>query len=184
MLRAALVVAAGLAFANSAEADNRKFRVGPWHGEAVVFDKRFSHCGATAPYNNGVALLFIVTREYQWAVGFVSDKFNLEKGQNFKLGLSLDGEEPTVVTAEAISNHTVGIHLAPTAELFNKFRRGGSLRLIEKNTSYTFNLTDTSKVLPALVRCVNEALNPAPMQTAQLALGARPTAAAVARREG
>jgi hypothetical protein len=128
-------------------------------------------------------MLFIVTREYQWAVGFVSDKFSLEKGKTFKLGLSLDGEEPTTVNAEAISNDTIGINLAPTAELFNKFRRGGSLRLISKDTSYTFNLTDTSKVLPALVQCVNAALNPTPMQTAQLAPSTRPTPAAVAHAQ-
>jgi hypothetical protein len=181
MLRTAMVVAGGLAFASSAEADTRKFKIGPWNGEAFVVDKRFSHCAALAPYNSGVAMLFVVTRRYQWAVGFMSDKFHFEKGTTYRLGLSLDGDEPTIVMGQAISSQTVRIDLAPTTELFNKFRRGGELTLIGKDTSYTFNLTDTSKVLPALVQCVNESLNPTPMQTAQLAPSARPTAAAVAR---
>ncbi len=183
MLRAALVVAAGLAFAGPAEADSRQFRVGPWNGEAFVINNRFSHCGALALYNSGVAMLFIVTRKYQWAVGFMSDKFGFVEGSTYKLGLSLDGDEPTIVTGHATSSGTIRIDLVPTAELFNKFRRGGSLRLIGQGTSYTFDLTDTSKVLPALVQCVNASLNPTPMQTAQLAPNARPTAGTVARAQ-
>ena len=175
MLHFALVVAGGLAFAGPAEADTRRFTIGPWSGDAFVIDKRFSHCGALALYNSGVAMMFIVTRRYQWAVGFASDKFSFEEGKTYKLALSLDGDEPTIVTGRAIGNDTIRIDLAPTAELFNKFRRGGSLRLSEQRASYTFDLTDTSKVLPALVQCVNASLNPTPMQTAQLAPHARPT---------
>jgi hypothetical protein len=181
MLHFALVVAGGLAFAGPAEADTRRFTIGPWSGDAFVIDKRFSHCGALALYNSGVAMMFIVTRRYQWAVGFASDKFSFEEGKTYKLALSLDGDEPTIVTGRAIGNDTIRIDLAPTAELFNKFRRGGSLRLSEQRASYTFDLTDTSKVLPALVQCVNASLNPTPMQTAQLAPHARPTAGAAAR---
>jgi hypothetical protein len=166
MLRAAVIVLGGLAFSSHAEADTRRFRIGPWYGDAVVIDKRFSHCGALAPYNSGVSMMFIVTRNYQWAIGFTSDKLSLETDKTYKLALSPDDDEPTIVTGRATDGDTIRIDLAPTAELFNKFRRGRSLRVSDRTTSYTFDLTDTSKVLPALLQCVNASLNPTPMQTA------------------
>jgi hypothetical protein len=73
------------------------------------------------------------------------------------------------VTAYAISSQHVGIALAPDAVLFTKFRQGNTLQLIANDASHTFNLTGTSRLLPALLECVNSALKPTPMQTVQAA---------------
>jgi hypothetical protein len=185
MLRTVLFVVAGLAFAGVATADVlKKFNVGGWEVRALAFEgtKRFSHCAAGAPYNSGLAVFFVVTREYQWAIGFYSERFGFETGRAIKLALALDDDPPTTVTGHTMSRDAVRVDLAPTTELFNKFRRGGSLRLIGSDRSYTFNLTDTSKVLPALVQCVNSALSPTPMQTAQQqAARARSTSTTLAR---
>jgi hypothetical protein len=150
----------------------RNFRIGQWSVGAYSFDgtKRISHCAGVAPYENGVFMLFSINRNYQWNVGFASPHFNLQQQQqNIQLALSIDGEPPSRVTAYAISSQHVGIALAPDAVLFTKFRQGNTLQLIANDASHTFNLTGTSRLLPALLECVNSALKPTPMQTVQAA---------------
>jgi hypothetical protein len=88
MLRAALFVAASMAVVGGAQAETlRPFKIGPWHGGAYTSEStnRFSHCGAMAPYYSGVAMAFIVTRQYQWSIAFVSETFGLEKGRNIRV---------------------------------------------------------------------------------------------------
>lgn len=153
----------------------RNFRVGDWFAGAYSFDgtKRFSHCAASAPYVSGIYLVFSVDRNYQWSVGFFAPQFNVPPKQTIRLGLSIDGEAPQMVSAYALSEKQLNIQLAPNAALFQKFRQGNTLRLIANDVSHTFNLTGTSRVLPALLECVQTTLNP-PMQSAQVAKPMQP----------
>jgi hypothetical protein len=145
----------------------RNFKVANWSAGAYSFKgtRRFSHCAASAPYLSGVALFFSVNREYQWSVAFSAPHFNVVPGQSIKLGLSVDGNTPTMVVANAVSDKLISVDLAPTAEIFNLFRRGNILHLIAKDISYKFSLKDTSRMLPALLQCVHSSLNPAPIQS-------------------
>src|SRR5262245_16858079 len=123
----------------SAQADAlRNFTVGQWSAGAYSFDgtKRFSHCAGSAPYVSGVAMVFSVNRNYQWSVGFASPQFNLQQYQNIQLALSIDGEPPSKVTAQAISNKMVVIPLAPDAALFTKFKQANTLQLIANDASH------------------------------------------------
>jgi hypothetical protein len=164
---------------SSAQADViRNFRVGLWFAGAYSFDgtRRFSHCAGLAPYESGVNILFSINRNYQWSVGFVSPRFNVRPQENIILALSIDGEPPSRVTAYAVSNNHLVVELAPNAALFAKFKQGNTLRLIANDASHTFNLTGTSRLLPALLECVQNALNPTPMQTPPVAKPTQPPA--------
>ena len=165
---AALFTAAGIGFISSADAKpmGPSTRIGNWTAGAYSDDSsgRFSHCGALGSYKNGVLMLFMVNRNYEWAVAFSSPTFSLQKGQTIRVGLSLDESAEEAVQAYAIDRNYVRISLAPTSDLFKRFMRGNLLRLIAADQSFSFNLDDTSKLLPFLLKCVHDRLNPAPLQ--------------------
>src|SRR5262249_51198652 len=79
----------------------RNFKVGSWFAGAYSSDetKRFSHCAGSAPYVSGIVMLFSINRNYQWSVGFLSEKFNLPPQESIKVGISIDYAPPTTVTA-------------------------------------------------------------------------------------
>lgn len=143
-----------------------KFKVGSWSGGAYSDDsaRRFSHCAISAPYDHGVALVFMVNRDYQWAVAFGSSRFNLRVGQNHRLMISLDNGDAHEVQAYGIRRDLGRVNLAPNGELFKKFMRAGTMRLTANDDVYDFTLQDTARALPELLKCVRERLNPTPLQ--------------------
>ncbi len=161
--------AIGLALA-CAEADaaqiGKSFQVGNWRGGAFASDrtKRFTHCAASSSYKNGVGVLFMVTGNYRWAIGFTSDNFSVRPDSTVKLALSLDGAAPTLVEAYAIDSNFLRVSLDPKASLFRRFKAAHFLELRAKDLSYKFALTDTSRMLPQLLQCVTERVKPTPMQ--------------------
>jgi hypothetical protein len=124
---------------------------------------QFSHCTGHAEYQNSVSLIFTVTRYYQWNVAFFSPRFNVKAGQTIDIGLSVDGRMPTKVPSLAITNKAVKVDLSPDGPIVNLFRQGSRLTLTANDAQLEFNLTNTSKLIPALVQCVHAALNPAPL---------------------
>jgi hypothetical protein len=54
----------------------------------------------------------------------------------------------------------VEVPLADSTELFQRFRQGYQLRVAAAGQVFAFNLTGTSQVLPALLRCVQANLQP------------------------
>ena len=117
-------------------------------------------------------MFFSISRDYQWNVAFAAPHFKVAPGQRIKLGLAIDGDAPTIVVGYAITHDMIGIQLIPNSGLFNRFRRAYTLRLFASDVSYTFNLTGTARLLPALLECVQSALNPTPLQPLSRAVAA------------
>ena len=110
-----------------------------------------------------MTLIFTVTRDYQWNVAFFSPRFNVTPGQTIDIGLSVDGRMPTMVPSYAVTNKAVKVELSPDGQIVNLFRQGNRLTLTANDGQFEFNLTNTSKLIPALAQCVHDALNPAPL---------------------
>lgn len=144
--------------ATAASADvMHSFKVGAWQGGAYSNNqtKQFNHCAATASYRSGVMMLFSVNKTYHWSIGFASNSWRLNRGAEYPLRLDIDGVTGFDAKAAAIATDMVEIKLADSVELFHKFRRGHQLKVMTAGTELDFVLTDTSKVLPVLIQCVN-----------------------------
>jgi hypothetical protein len=155
----------------------RTFKVNSWSARAVVdkSTRQFSHCSALAPYAQGASLFFSVGRNYSWTVAFSFPEISLKPNQTVKIALSIDDAPPSTVTGVAVTSQALAVDLLATTELFDRFRRGATLKVTARDIERSFILTDTSRVLPALVECVNTALNPIPMQApAQTQTAAKP----------
>jgi hypothetical protein len=60
---------------------------------------------------------------------------------------------PIFAKARVTLSEMVTIKLDDSAELFRRFQDGYVLRIVGGNQVFTFNLTDTSQMLPALLTC-------------------------------
>jgi hypothetical protein len=138
-----------------------RFKVANWNGAAYTRgdSENLSHCAASAKYRSGIYVLFSVNRRFQWSVGFGNPKWDLTPRSTYPIAFSIDGAKAIGAKAIAITPNTVEVPLRDNAALFEKFKYGDLLRVGAANQIFSFRLTDTAKLLPALLRCVRETLD-------------------------
>jgi len=106
-------------------------------------------------------MLFSVSRSYAWSMSFAHRSWRLTQGQRYDIAFTVDEAPPIAARAIAIGPSQVEVPLADSTELFQRFRQGQQLRVAAAGQVLAFNLTGTSQVLPALLRCVQANLQPA-----------------------
>ncbi|MEO6842110.1 MAG: hypothetical protein ABI192_15255 [Bradyrhizobium sp.] len=162
-----LAALTGLIALQPAQAAQLKhFKVGSWEGGAYSDDSlrnKFSHCAGSASYKSGIIVTLMINKEYKWGVAFANPAWNLTPGANVDLAYVVDGGQPRATTAKAVSNHQALIGFGDDGARFKEFSRGNQLRVAAVNQVFTFDLTDTAKLLPALLNCVTQQTNPKPV---------------------
>jgi hypothetical protein len=140
-----------------------EFPIGTWSAGAYSkqSSRQFNHCAAAANYNSGITMLFSVSRSYAWSMSFANRSWRLTQGQTYDIAFTVDQASPIGGRAIAIGPNQVEVPLADSTELFQRFRQGYQLRVAAAGQVFAFNLTGTSQVLPALLRCVQANLQPA-----------------------
>jgi hypothetical protein len=135
-----------------------KIVVGNWSGGTFTNDRTgaFSHCAVSARYKSGVTMLTSVTADFTWLLGFSKPGWTLRTGETLKLRLVFDRRSTIDVTANIKSPTLLTIAMPAQSALINAFRQGRYLELVANDARYTFALTSTSEMLPALVECVKQ----------------------------
>ncbi len=130
--------------------------VGNWHGGSYTNDTtgKFSHCAASAVYQNKMIFVVAVTKDYAWNLGFVFNAWHLKIGENIPVDLTFDGHGPYRVFAKVFQPNFVIISMPPTSELVGLFRGATQMTAFARGQLFPFALTDTSVMLPYLVQCV------------------------------
>ncbi len=138
-----------------------KIVVGNWSGGTFTNDQTgaFSHCAVSARYKSGVTMLTSVTAQFSWLLGFSKPEWKLRTGETLKLRLVFDRRSTIDVTANIKSPTLVTIAMPAQSTLINAFRQGRYLELVANDARYTFALTSTGEMLPALVECVKQSAN-------------------------
>jgi hypothetical protein len=139
------------------------FQVGAWSAGAYTKQnaRQFNHCAASASYNSGILMSFSVSRAFAWSMAFAHPSWRLTQGQTYDIAFTVDQMSPLRARAIAVGSNLVEVPLADSTELFQRFRQGYQLRVAAAGQVFAFNLTGTSQVLPALLRCVQANLQPA-----------------------
>src|SRR4051794_24207910 len=139
------------------------FPVGTWSAGAYTKQntRQFNHCAASASYNSGMLMSFSVSRSFAWSMAFAHPTWRLTQGQSYDIAFTVDQMSPLRARAIAVGPTIVEVPLADSTELFQRFRQGYQLRVAAAGQVFAFNLTGTSQVLPALLRCVQANLQPA-----------------------
>jgi hypothetical protein len=137
------------------------FPVGTWSaGYTKQNTKQFNHCAAAANYNSGILMSFSVSRSFAWSMAFAHPSWRLTQGQMYDIAFTVDQMPPLRARAFAVGPNLVEVPLADSTELFQRFRQGYQLRVAAAGQVLAFNLTGTSQLLPALLRCVQANLQP------------------------
>lgn len=154
---AAFTAAAGIALGASAasSAEIAKLRIGNWQGGAFSNDQNgtFSHCAASARYNSGITLVFSISNNRVWSMGFSSSTWNLNRGSSYPVRYWVDDGEVLNGTALAKTDKLAQVFLPANSSLFGAFRYGKVLRVATAEKTLVFRLTDTSELLNALLQC-------------------------------
>jgi hypothetical protein len=103
---------------------------------------------------------FSVSRSFAWSMAFAHPSWRLTQGQTYDIAFTVDQMQPLRARAIAVGPNIVEVPLADSTELFQRFRQGYQLRVAAAGQVLAFNLTGTSQVLPALLRCVQANLQP------------------------
>lgn len=152
-----LAAAAGIAFGATAasSAEIAKLRIGNWQGGAFSNDQNgtFSHCAASARYKSGITLVFSVSNDRVWSMGFSSSTWNLNRGSSYPVRYWVDNGEVLNGTAYAKTDKLAQVILPANSSLFGAFRYGQMLRVAAEQQTLAFRLTDTSELLNALLQC-------------------------------
>jgi hypothetical protein len=157
---ARLLACAAMAWACGAGATSAdtlsNFRIGAWLAGAYSVNgtAAFDHCAGSASYKNGVYMIFAVSRTFQWSMGFENPAWALTPGQSYPIAFTVDGKSPSQATAIALTNNQVEVPLADSVPLFETFMHGEVLRVDAATQNFTFDLTNTVELLPALLQCV------------------------------
>jgi len=158
MKRWGVVVAALLAAVGSVEARGPygTINVGNWKGGAFTNDETgaFSHCGATAMYQNGIIFVVMIDSKPSWSLGFAHDSWTLSTGKAFPIQLTFDGQAPVNVHGIAISDKLLRVPMPDTSNLIGQFRKAKSMSAYAQGQLLQFNLDQTGQLLPTLANCV------------------------------
>ena len=92
--------------------------------------------------------------DYSWRFGFQNNTWRLTVGQNIPVDLTFDGRGPYHVYAKVLQPSLVAIEMPATSEMVRLFRNATQMNAFTGGQLFSFVLTDTSVVLPALVQCV------------------------------
>jgi hypothetical protein len=139
----------------ASSAEIAKLRIGNWSGGAFSNDSTgaFSHCAASARYKSGITLVFSVSNDRVWSMGFSSPSWNLTPKSSYPVKYWVDGGQVLNGTAYAKTTRLAQVILPANSSLFSAFRHGGMLRVAAEHQTLAFRLTDTSDLLTTLLRC-------------------------------
>jgi hypothetical protein len=135
------------------------YKVATWSVGVFASDRdgRFTHCAASARYQNGVTLLFSVSESLEWAIGFAGPEWNISEGRTYDVEFRIDGGRVTAINGRAVTGRLVRATLPDSAELFNQFRQGNRMVVrVGSNPEAVFNLTNTSAMLSDLLNCARK----------------------------
>jgi len=143
-----------------------KFTVGNWSGGAFTNNEsgQFSHCAVSASYKSGVTMHASVSSSFGWNLGFSNQSWGLKAGADVPLELVFDRSDTVRITAKAVQPRLVVVSMPPNSDIIRAFRGAEFLEAGMLGARYTFRLTSTGQIMPALVDCVraNASLKVAP----------------------
>jgi hypothetical protein len=109
-MRKILGIVGALLFVGSAQsAPMWNDHIGHWFVGAYSDDKvgGFSHCAASANYQNGILLLFSVAKNFTWSIAFANPKWNIRPGTQYNVSYWVDNGPAEFATPTALRDDIV-----------------------------------------------------------------------------
>jgi len=114
----------------------------------------FTHCATSVPYRSGTTLLFHLSRSYQWSMGLHNPAWRNTPGAFINLVYYIDNGPQIRAQARVNNLGVVSVPLADSRALFEKFKKGRRLFVVDAREKFGFDLANSSKALDAVYDCV------------------------------
>lgn len=130
-------------------------RSGEWIGGAYTNDKtgKFSHCAYERRYPTGTQLLFSITADRRWSVGFGHGDWQLKIGERHNVHYKIDNGKLRRGTAWVKTPHMAQIILPNSSRLVKTFHTGHMLTISTPKSQMRFGLKDFSRTLRVMMEC-------------------------------
>jgi hypothetical protein len=140
------------------------YKVDAWDAAAYANPgtTTLAYCAAAANYKNGITLAFVLNSQFEWGILLIDPSWNLTYNASYPIDMAVDTRASGTATAVAIGTAEVLISLKPSVALFKDFMEGEKLKVETAGGTYTFDLTNTSEMLPSLVKCAERYVGPIP----------------------
>jgi hypothetical protein len=156
------------------------FTAGGWHGQPSTDQNgKFSDCTMTAADKSGITLAFIISRDFEWGLVLVDDKWHLDVGSSQRVTLAIDKRAPIPADAKVVDGHGILIPLENSGPVVDAMRHGRRLTVVTQAGKVSFRLSGTRDAIAKLAACVSdqlEAENAHAGNSAFAALEAKPSA--------
>ena len=119
-------------------------------------------CAASAEYQNGIKLGFVLNSQFEWGIVLIDPAWNLTYNASYPIEMAVDTRASGAAMALATGTGEVLISFKPNVALFKDFMEGERLGIKTAGGTYTFNLTNTAEMLPSLVKCAERYVGPIP----------------------
>ncbi len=142
-----------------ASADARtlaSYNIAGWELNAFADDKtgRFSSCIASAQYNSGVSVFFMIDDAYHWYAGLKGRKIHVIDDRRYEFIFKIDDGQIYNFSGISAGRDMVIVSLRSNANIFQEMRRGRMLYTKVAGEFTPFRLDGTSRMLATLVDCV------------------------------
>lgn len=127
---------------------------------------QFSHCAMSATYNSGITMLFSISGNYSWRVGWTHPRWQFTKGQQVPIAIYVDGVGPHNLQAIARDATIAMAELPAKGAVFNLMRKGYNMKVYAEGQTYGFNLDGTYAALTEVLHCADRYSGNAPVQQA------------------
>ncbi|WID97514.1 hypothetical protein QO058_04395 [Bosea vestrisii] len=133
-----------------------KFSVGNWAGGAFTNNQTgdFSHCAVSASYKSGVTMHASLNSSYGWNLGFSNRAWGLKTGTDVPMEMAFDRNDIVRINAKAVQPQLVVVTMPANSNIVRAFRGAELLEANMLGARYTFRLTATADIMPALLDCV------------------------------
>lgn len=122
----------------------------------------FSHCAISAPYSNGVNLIFSLTAEGSWHIGMAHQRWSLDVGQPLPLALEMHGVPPVAVLATAVTPWMVLSTALQDPGLVDRLREAARIVISGGPARFDLELRDLREAFAVLEGCAAERGPPGP----------------------
>lgn len=161
----ALALVAACCWQASATAETipgSRMSVAGWALSAHDRNGKFSHCAIAATYKSGITMVFSVSDNYSWRVGWAHDAWRFTKGQGVEISLFVDNQGPFPLRASAATEKLALAELPAKEELFDVMRKGNRMTVRAQGNTYAFNLDGTYAALTEVLNCTSRYAGVAP----------------------
>lgn len=122
----------------------------------------FSHCAISAPYSNGVDLIFSLDSGGSWRIGLAHQRWNLDAGQPLPLALATHDRPPVAVVATAVTPWMVLSQPLRDPGLVDHLRAATRMVISGGSALFDLELRDIREAFAVLEGCAAEGEMPGP----------------------